>query len=150
MPTYSYLWIYRRKLVNDSLHRRAFNLALESFLARQRLLCISNQLFLSNLFAELRRHNFWQLDSTLAHAFSILEPLEATKRLFFFCVSFNLKLHPKKRILFAKGICWCGRINTSAINRFEPRRIDGIPQMEPPTNGAQPQKIVCAIQRMGN
>ena len=88
------------------------------------------------------------LDDILVHAPTIPELIEKLNALFDYCASYNLKLHPLKCILFATVVRWCGRLISAEGVRFDPRRLDGIQKMQPPTLGSHLQQFVCAMQWM--
>lgn len=104
----------------------------------------------THLPAVLRQFLLWWLDDILLHSKTINDHLDGIRRLFDFCVEFNLKLHPLKCQLFRSTIRWCGRLLSPDGIRFDPARIDGIKNMTQPTNGAELQQFVCAMQWMRN
>lgn len=59
--------------------------------------------------------------------------------LFGFCMEFNFKQHPVKLIIFTGKILCFGCLIYSDGIRFEPNRIDGIIEIEPPIDGSQLQ-----------
>jgi RNase H-like domain found in reverse transcriptase/Reverse transcriptase (RNA-dependent DNA polymerase)/Integrase zinc binding domain/Integrase core domain len=88
------------------------------------------------------------LDDLLLHASSIAKLLEHLRSFFTICREFNLKLHPGKCVLFAAEVRWCGRLISAAGSKFDPRRIQGLLDMPPPTTGADLQQFICAINWM--
>lgn len=102
----------------------------------------------AHLPADLRRSVLLWLDDILAHAPTTIELLTAIRLFFELCSERNLKLHPAKCVLYSRSIRWCGRVITADGIRFDPRRIDGIQNMDSPTTGAQLQQFVCAMQWM--
>jgi len=97
---------------------------------------------------ELKSSILVWLDDILVHAPTIPELIEKLNALFDYCASYNLKLHPLKCILFATVVRWCGRLISAEGVRFDPRRLDGIQKMQPPTLGSHLQQFVCAMQWM--
>lgn len=65
---------------------------------------------------------------------------------FVVCDDNNIKLHPARCIIFATEIRCCGRILFSNGLRYDPRRMDGLLSMQPPTTGSHLQQFVCALQ----
>jgi hypothetical protein len=43
---------------------------------------------------------------------------------------------------------WCGRLISAAGSKFDPRRIEGILKMSPPSTGADLQQFLCALNWM--
>lgn len=97
---------------------------------------------------DLRAHVLSWVDDVLIHAKTFDELLGAIRRLFQVFVQLNFKLHPAKCNLFTKFVRWCGRIISEHGITFDPKRIDGLRGMETPSNGAQLQQFVCAMQWM--
>lgn len=93
----------------------------------------------SNIPAELRPFILLWVDDILFHSTTKDEHLVAIRLLFSFCKKFHFKLHPEKSIIFSKCIRWCGRLLSSDDIRFDPKRIDGIRHMQPPTTGTHLQ-----------
>ena len=90
------------------------------------------------------------LDDILAHATNVEDLLNAISGFFAYCKEYNLKLHPAKCVLFTRQIRWCGRIISAKGVTFDPRHIDGIQNMDEPSNGAELQQFICAMQWMRN
>ena len=86
------------------------------------------------------------LDDILLHAPTVDKLLESIQSFFGMCAEYNLKLHPAKCTLFAKEIRWCGRLLSAEGIRYDPRRLEGLLTMKPPTNGANLQQFICALQ----
>ena len=95
---------------------------------------------------DLLRDLLLWLDDILLHKSSISGLLESLQKFFAYCVEYNLKLHPSKCILYVTEIRWCGRIISEQGIKFDPRRLSGLVQMEPPTHGAHLQQFLCAMQ----
>lgn len=102
----------------------------------------------SNLPDDLRRFVLLWFDDILVHVGNIRDHLGALTKLFGFFKSFNFKFHPFKSVLFARSARWCGHILSSEGIRFDPRRINGIRQIECPATGVHLQQFVCAMQWM--
>ena len=96
----------------------------------------------------LRQKTLLWLDDVLGHASTVDELLTIIRQFFDYCSQRNLKLHPAKCVLYKTEIRWCGRILSKDGVRFDPRRIDGIRDMQLPTTGAELQQFVCAMQWM--
>jgi hypothetical protein len=72
------------------------------------------------------------LDDLLLFTRTDAELLVLLRQLFEIFRRFGLKLHPRKCILFARRICWCGRLIDEAGVRFDPRQLQGLIEMPPP------------------
>eukprot|EP00178_Gracilaria_changii_P000257 TRINITY_DN1027_c0_g1_i1.p2 TRINITY_DN1027_c0_g1~~TRINITY_DN1027_c0_g1_i1.p2 ORF type:complete len:1106 (+),score=114.18 TRINITY_DN1027_c0_g1_i1:5972-9289(+) len=105
------------------------------------------QLVLAEIFPPrlLKQLLYW-LDDILLHNATINGLLKAIQLLFRTCARHSIRLHPRKCILFAISIRWCGRIISANGVRHDPRQLDGLLHMQPPTNGAHLQQFVCAMQ----
>lgn len=90
------------------------------------------------------------VDDILLHCKTTRELLRAIRNLFQLCAHYNIKLHPDKCVLFCNETRWCGRIVSKDGIRFDPRRLEGIQNMEEPATGSQLQQFVCAMQWMRN
>jgi RNase H-like domain found in reverse transcriptase/Reverse transcriptase (RNA-dependent DNA polymerase) len=106
------------------------------------------QAVLQEAFVSLEDNLFAWLDDLLLHAESIRHLLVHLRALFSLCRRFNLKLHPGKCVLFASVIRWCGRLISSEGSKFDPRRIQGLLDMTPPSTGADLQQFKCALNWM--
>ena len=95
---------------------------------------------------ELRKALLYWLDDILLHSNTTDELLEGIQRLFAVCREHSIRLHPKKCILFSRSIRWCGRIVSEAGVKYDPRQLDGLLRMAPPTNGSHLQQFLCALQ----
>ena len=97
---------------------------------------------------ELAQHSLSWLDDILLHTTNIDQLLECISAFFSLCSQFNLRLHPKKCLSYTSSVRWCGRIIDAEGIKFDPRNLQGLLRMKPPTNGAQLQQFLCAIQWM--
>lgn len=95
---------------------------------------------------DLKNNMLCWLDDILLFAPSVEELLQSVRSFFCLCAANKLNLHPKKFILFATEICWCGRPISSKGLRYDPRGLPGLLSMEPPTTGANIQKFVYALK----
>lgn len=86
------------------------------------------------------------LDDILIHAPTVENLMQSIQSFFGLCAEYNIKLHPAKCTVFAKEIRWCGRLISADGIRYDPRRLEGLLNMEPPTTGAHLQQFVCALQ----
>jgi len=86
------------------------------------------------------------LDDMLLHNTTIHGLLQDIRELLALCASYNIKLHPAKCILFATTIRWCGRLISADGVTYDPKRLEGLLNMEPPQTGAHLQQFVCALQ----
>jgi hypothetical protein len=55
----------------------------------------------------------------------------------------NVKLNPKKTDVCLREITWCGRRISEQGVTFDPAMIDGLTNLEEPTNAGQLQKFLC-------
>lgn len=95
---------------------------------------------------DLKDHLLVWLDDVLLYAATVDELLASIRSFFALCVEYNLKLHPAKCTIFAPEIRWCGRMVSAKGVRYDPRRMDGLLSMSPPTTGSNLQQFVCALQ----
>ncbi len=72
--------------------------------------------------------------------------LKSVRSFFELCAKYNIKLHPAKCILFTKEVRWCDRLISADGIRYDPRGLDRLLSMAPPTTGAHLQQFVCALQ----
>lgn len=63
-----------------------------------------------------------------------------------FCAKRNIELHPAKCLFFAKEIRLGCRIVSKSSIMYDPRRLDGLLNMEPPVIGDNLQQSICALQ----
>lgn len=71
--------------------------------------------------------------------------VKSIRELLYLCVCKNIKLHPKKIILFATSLRWRGQLMSAYVIRYDPRRLDGLLQMEPLTTTAHLQQFFCVL-----
>jgi hypothetical protein len=90
------------------------------------------------------------LDDILVHAVTELELLTHLRALFLICRQYNLKIHPVKCSLYATKLRWCVRLLSATGVCFDPRRVQGLRDMETPSTGAELQQFVCALNWMRN
>jgi len=88
------------------------------------------------------------LDDMLMHATSIPEMFRAVRAFLAMCREKNLKLHPDKCELFTLILTWCGRTISPEGIKYDPRRLQGLLTMDPPTTAAHLQQFLCALQWM--
>lgn len=110
---------------------------------------------LQSAFASILPHGLQEsllylLKDILAHNGTIDGLLDWIEKNFVVCATHNIHLHPAKCIFFAKEVSWCGRFITADGIRYDPRRLDGLLSMEPPTTGAHLQQFVCVLQWVKN
>ena len=106
------------------------------------------QAVLSEVFLPLHGHLLAWLDDLLLYAAHSNDLLGYLQKFFELCRSSNVKLHPGKSVLFASNVRWCGRIISADGAKFDPRRIQGLLDMPPPSTGADLQQFVCAFNWM--
>lgn len=92
---------------------------------------------------------YW-LDDILLHHSTVTCLLKAIGDLIHLCAERNIKLHPRKCVLFSTQILWCGRLASAAGARYDPKRLGGLLKMEPSTTGAHLQQFICALQWLKN
>lgn len=98
----------------------------------------------------LSSHFLHWLDDILLHDRTVPGLIKSIRNLFGLCVQYNIKLHPAKSIMFAKSIRWCGRVISADGIRYDPRRLDGLLNIESPKTGAHLQQFICALQWIKN
>lgn len=94
---------------------------------------------------DLRKNLLQWLDDILLHCPTILSLLDAIETFLKLCVRLNLRLHPAKCLLFANSVRWCGRLIDEHGWRFDPKNMESLRDMSPPTTGAHLQQFVCAL-----
>ena len=52
--------------------------------------------------------------------------------------------------MYSTSIRWRGRSISAGGVRYDPRRLEGLLKMEPPTTGAHLQQFLCALQWVRN
>jgi len=100
--------------------------------------------------SKLRQHLLFWLDDILLHHSTADGLLNCIQDLFNVCSRHFLRLHPLKCILFATSLRWCGRLLSAKGIRYDPRQLDGLLKMEPPTTGAHLQQFLYALQWVKN
>ena len=90
------------------------------------------------------------LDDILLHHSTVTGLLKAVQDLFDLCAKRNIKLHPGKCCIYAAQIRWCGRLVSAHGIRYDPKRLEGLLNMGPPTTGAHLQQFLCALQWVKN
>ena len=106
------------------------------------------QAVLQEVFAPLSKNLLAWLDDLLLHASTLIQLFDHLSMFFTLCRKFNIKLHPGKCVLFSLVVRWCGRLISAEGSKFDPRRIEGLLQMSPPSTGADLQQFLCAINWM--
>lgn len=94
----------------------------------------------------LRKALLYWLHDALLHHTGVEDLLKSVQTLFGMCARYNIKLHPAKCILYVTSIRGCGRLVSSDGTRFDPRRMEGLVNMESPTYGSDLQQFLCALQ----
>jgi hypothetical protein len=106
------------------------------------------QAVLSEVFLPLNAQLLAWLDDLLLHAAHPTDLLGYLREFFELCRSANVKLHPGKCVLFTCKVRWCGRIISAEGAKFDPRRIQGLLDMPPPSTGEDLRQFVCAFNWM--
>lgn len=102
---------------------------------------------LASVFSDdLKKSLLAWLDDILGFAISDAELMVVLEKFFSMCLTYNLKLHPGKCDLYSKTVRWCGRLISNDGIKFDPRNMDGLVNMEPPTHGGELQQFLCALQ----
>lgn len=86
------------------------------------------------------------VDDCLFHAPTVKDLVLCLNSFFHFCSDFNLRLHPKKCVLYATSVKWCGRIISANGIRHDPSNLQGLLDLDRPTTDGQLQQFVCAMQ----
>lgn len=90
------------------------------------------------------------LDEILLHSPNEVVLLDNVLAMFKYCNYRQIKLHPLKCLPFAKEARWCVRIISSDGIKYDPRRMQGLLDTEPPTTGSELQQFLCALQWVKN
>lgn len=90
------------------------------------------------------------LDDILLHCENISDMPDSIESFFDMCAKYNLRLHPGKCVLFSSSVRWCGRLISKDGVRYDPRGLNALQPMEPPTTGAHLQQFLCALQWVKN
>ncbi len=90
---------------------------------------------------KLYSHILAWLDDLLIHAVTVEELIAAVELFLQLCKKYNIKLHALKCILYTISAKWCGRVISAEGVKFDPRRLDGLLNMEPPTTGSHLQQF---------
>jgi Reverse transcriptase (RNA-dependent DNA polymerase) len=106
------------------------------------------QAVLQEVFAPLSKILLVWLDDLLLYASTLTQLFDHLHMFFTLCRKFNIKLHPGKCVLFSLVVRWCGRLISAEGSKFDPRRIDGLLKMSPPSTGADLQQFLCALNWM--
>lgn len=59
---------------------------------------------------------------------------------------YNLKLHPWKCEFCPTVVLWCGCLTSKDGIQFDPRNMDILLSMEPPTQGGKLEKFLCTVK----
>lgn len=95
---------------------------------------------------DLAQQLLYWVDDFLLHASSVSDLIRYLEKFFKVCAERNIKLQPAKCTLFTQTVRWCGRLITPDGIRFDPARLEGLLNMESPSNGAHLQQLLCALQ----
>ncbi|KAH9102720.1 hypothetical protein LEN26_015004 [Aphanomyces euteiches] len=88
------------------------------------------------------------LDDVIGSATCEEELLSLHRFLLQQCVKYGLKLNPSKCDFFTQEAIWCGKHISSEGIAHDPKRINGLIELEPPENGQQLQQFLCALNWM--
>ena len=102
------------------------------------------QRILSNVFAEIYEQMAVYLDDHLIFGRTRKQWLESLRRYLTICRSRGLRLSPKKAILCADSVEWCGRRIDKEGMTHQPRHLERLLALPPPTDGAQLQQFLAA------
>ena len=84
------------------------------------------------------------IDDLLSHARNAEELLPRLQSIFERCREYNLRISPDKTELGLKEIKWCGRIISGNGISFDPKMIQGLLDLDLPTNAAELQHLLTA------
>ncbi len=76
------------------------------------------------------------------------ELFRVLERFYGLCDEFGIKLSVPKSTFFKREVKWCGRLIGAAGVRFDPRRIDALKAMAPPTTVADLLQFLAAVNWM--
>lgn len=83
----------------------------------------------------LKKNDLYWLDGVIMYGSSLTELIAVINISFAICSEHNMKLHPNKCVLYSTSIQWCGRVVSKDGVRFDPRLLDSLLKMEPPSIG---------------
>jgi hypothetical protein len=64
------------------------------------------------------------------------------------CEKYGLKLNPSKCEFYATSVVWCGKVISADGIGHDPKRLQGLIDLEAPTNAQELQQFVCALNWM--
>ena len=88
------------------------------------------------------------IDDLLSYASNTEELMTNMEQIFQICDKYGLKLNPDKCELFTKKVKFCGKIFSSKGIEQDPERIKALTNMQLPTNAAELQQYLCALNWM--
>ena len=88
------------------------------------------------------------LDDILAHGKDTRSLLKAVEDLFTTLQEAGIKLHPRKCVLFAKSITWCGHVISAEGVRVSPERVAALIDIPDPHTAAELQQFLAAANWM--
>ena len=86
-----------------------------------------------------------RLDDALGSGSSESELLDLLEWLLGRCALYGLKLNPSKCAFFATEVVWCGKKISSKGISHDPKRLEGLIDLQTPTNTQDLQQFVCAL-----
>ncbi|KAE9332990.1 hypothetical protein PR003_g14240 [Phytophthora rubi] len=88
------------------------------------------------------------IDDLLLFADTIEEYLAALETLFDTMAHYGLKFSVMKTCLYQQSVTWCGKIISENGMTHDPRRIDALLNMPPPSTAGELQQFICASNWM--
>jgi hypothetical protein len=64
------------------------------------------------------------------------------------CEQYGLKLNPSKCEFYTTSVVWCSKVISADGIGHDPKRLQGLIDLEPPTNAQELQQFVCALNWM--
>ena len=108
------------------------------------------QVHATELLSEIKGNILLWLDDWLLHSKTWSEHMTVLEKFLKICTADNFTLSPEKCNLIAKRAKWCGRKITAEGVTLDPRRIEGLLDMQRPEYAADLQQFICAVNWMRN
>ena len=88
------------------------------------------------------------LDDVLGNATTPEELMDLLEYLLKRCEKYGLKLNPSKCEFYTTSVVWCGKVISADGIGHDPKRLQGLIDLEAPTNAQELQQFVCALNWM--
>ncbi len=88
------------------------------------------------------------LDDALGSAKTPEELMDLLEYVLERCEQYGLKLNPSKCEFYTTSVVWCGKVISADGIGHDPKRLQGLIDLEPPTSAQELQQFVCALNWM--